>query len=563
MAPGRVNAGSWLTAGGRLAALAVALGAAFLATGDGRAETPAERVEERAFATYTGILRPFPAFADLLGKGTAADVSGDGIPDLILGSTFPLGTSLYAVFGPLASGPQEVFPAAFYRFLGSGDFSGFTASHATAGDLNADGRADLVFGDGDHDGGRGRIVVRFGPLPVADETEGSIGGDDWLTITGVDPLQHVGWQETTIADLNRDGRNDLLIRAELTGGGADRPHGIHVFYGPLRAGTRSLPSADLVIFGSRIGQGAELRAADWDGDGFVDLYATTASGGGAIYRGPFRQAQELADPVIFGTDAQGFFPLDFNGDGRLDLGTSHGLAYGPTLTGAFPDSALDVRFAFANGAGRVTGLGDITGDNADDVLVADPQSGDNAGIAAIVAGAPQVQQMILRTGWNLVAWTGPDTPARTATASLAGGFSGLYAYDHVTGTFRTFVSALPDTLNSLDVLHEGEAVWIYSTAAGPRTWTQPGLRHQRAIDLQPGFNFVAWTGPDGTPVAQAIAELGSAVIRVTAWDAARQRFLTFDPALPRAPGDNFALGVGQGLWLQAARGVRWFQPATR
>ena len=50
------------------------------------------------------------------------------------------------------------------------------------------------------------------------------------------------------------------------------------------------------------------------------------------------------------------------------------------------------------------------------------------------------------------------------------------------------------------------------------------------MPLRTGFNLVAWTGSDNTPIAGAVAALGGALESIFLWEARAERYLTFRPA---------------------------------
>ena len=79
--------------------------------------------------------------------------------------------------------------------------------------------------------------------------------------------------------------------------------------------------------------------------------------------------------------------------------------------------------------------------------------------------------------------------------------------------------------------------------------------------LLPGFNLVTWTGPDATPVADAVAGLGDALDAVFAWDQAAQAFLRYGPTAPAFLNTLDTLDYGQGIWVLVNRAVDWAQPA--
>ena len=60
----------------------------------------------------------------------------------------------------------------------------------------------------------------------------------------------------------------------------------------------------------------------------------------------------------------------------------------------------------------------------------------------------------------------------------------------------------------------------------------PRSRRLATFPSSPAFNFEIWTGPDLTPIADAIAGLGDALVAVFMWDAETQSYQAFRTAGP-------------------------------
>ena len=164
-------------------------------------------------------------------------------------------------------------------------------------------------------------------------------------------------------------------------------------------------------------------------------------------------------------------------------------------------------------------------------------------------------------GWNLIGWTGDTTAVTEATAPLGGAFEAVFSWNAAGQTFLSYNPFLPITLNTLGQLRSGDGLWTLISSTGGAAWEQPAFTDPRTVSLEPGFNLVIWTGLSGTPVADAIAGLGDAVITLYTWDAASQRFLSFSASGPAFLNTATALEHGQGLWIQVSRALAWPQPS--
>lgn len=213
----------------------------------------------------------------------AGDVNSDGFDDMLVGApqseTSGTGGRAYIFLGGSGPFPKSIL-ASDADVIFSGESTGdiFGVSSSCAGDINADGHADVVVGASFNDAGgsnAGRAYVFFGGNGAFPSIMAAADAD--IIFTGELANGWFGSIVSGVADVNCDGAYDLLVSATPWDFASPNDSG-HAFlflggFGPYPASVTA-SSADIVFTGEATGDlfgGSTSGAGDVNGDGCNDL----------------------------------------------------------------------------------------------------------------------------------------------------------------------------------------------------------------------------------------------------------------------------------------------------
>jgi hypothetical protein len=304
------------------------------------------------------------------GGYAAGDLSGDGLPDLIIGSpslTIPPdgvydpryigGVFVVAAGGPLPAAIDLDDPAVPYLTVYGtrGEHRPYYSSNfgktAAIGDVDGDGFADLVVGSPlwsgpaflEHQYGRGRLEIFLGdggPWPGLIDLKDR---DPDAVVYG--PFENGRLGNTlVVADLNGDGVDDIASAAREYDPRSWDPTYTYVLFGGSAGSSvvdLSADPPDAMLSSRETDMSTALRSGDFDGDGADDLAIRQYGDFGGdydaaitlVFGGPGLQSvEDLAVPgpgrtVLWGS-SRGFGQEtvsvgDYDGDGRDDLAVGH------------------------------------------------------------------------------------------------------------------------------------------------------------------------------------------------------------------------------------------------
>ena len=218
-----------------------------------------------------------------------ADLDGDGLDDMIMGSTPQgYGGGVYIALGPQTA--SEFVDSVALQLKSPDGEDGAGSALSEPADLNDDGYLDLVVGAQLWDSGTasntGRALVLHGPFSSTLSLESAAA-----VFEGSDSSDYAGSKVAVAGDLDADGNPDLAIGAQSAELNNSAEGLVYLLYGP-HSGTSALSASDARVYGAagndNLGQGL-AAAGDQEGDGFDDLFIGApgvddgATSGGAIY----------------------------------------------------------------------------------------------------------------------------------------------------------------------------------------------------------------------------------------------------------------------------------------
>ncbi|MXW23863.1 MAG: hypothetical protein F4X80_11110 [Chloroflexi bacterium] len=164
---------------------------------------------------------------------------------------------------------------------------------------------------------------------------------------------------------------------------------------------------------------------------------------------------------------------------------------------------------------------------------------------------------VLYPGWNLVGWVGPDTP----TSELFDAIPALRQISAWDAEEQAYWHARRGSHQQLSRLTTGAGLWLRLGGDSTFDWTRDVSDEDVMVALHPGRSLVAWSGNDGTPIADALARIGDSLLRAWSWDASAQRYRLRGPTL-RATATSPTLNQGDAIFIEVSRSVGWWQPGN-
>lgn len=352
-----------------------------------------------------GTFQPYgPNFNEGI-RVAAGDVNGDGVAEIITAAGAGGGPHVRVFDGITRAQIFEIDP------YDAGYAGGI---HVAAGDVNGDGRADIITATGAGGGPHVKVFsgadFRPGGKPPA--------GVSYFPFSGA---AFLGGVRVATGDVDGDGRADIFVAGVVNG-----RRRVEV----LKSNKNGDPDANREMWtwtdeAAAEGDQFPIAAGDFDKDGLVEL-ATGGVAPRALIWSPRSNLNLDFSPFPASTAGIRVASGDVNGDGVQDVILSRGAGVGPQVRAYDGRTGAQLRSFFAYTSTFLGGVyvaaGDVNGDGAADIV-----TGAGAG------SAPHVKVFDGRTGAEIRSFFAYDAGFSGGVTVAAGDVNGDGFADIVTG----------------------------------------------------------------------------------------------------------------------------------
>lgn len=337
------------------------------------------------------------------------DLDGDGIDDLLVAGQIPSPADVVECSMGCAAFSQAYIDVIYGRANLGGELrrdarllgwfvSGLRHHARPAGDVDGDGRADLLIGIATEGCEQGNAFLVYG----GERLSGEIDVRDAGTLIRESGTCTRFGEVAGVGDLDADGFDDFAVGSLGEGGGEGR---VFLFYGRAARFTERLreSDADAILVGPDVAELARAdRAGDVNGDGHGDAFVHVRDNPLAPREGRLAwlvlgRAERFAGTVLLTRTAiridgepWSYAALgDLDRDGRDDFAIANGdaardaqiflgRATWPSVIGPSDADAWvpGPEIAVSSGRTSIAGAGDVDGDGALDLLYGDSAHGD-------------------------------------------------------------------------------------------------------------------------------------------------------------------------------------------
>ena len=186
-----------------------------------------------------------------------------------------------------------------------------------------------------------------------------------------------------------------------------------------------------------------------------------------------------------------------------------------------------------------------------------------AGVFALLGsarGAGATERVtVLQPGLNAVGWVGEATGVADLFAELPEA-TAVYAWDPINQRYLTAHRLVPEPLWTLSDVVPGMGLLVSINGDDPVEWRLSLTPVSGTVRLWPGWNLVAWSGRDNTPLAHALRGVGTSAAGVFVEREGAVGWINVAAPDTSASDHGDHLARGEALWVRSLRRVNWLQP---
>ena len=166
---------------------------------------------------------------------------------------------------------------------------------------------------------------------------------------------------------------------------------------------------------------------------------------------------------------------------------------------------------------------------------------------------------VLQPGENLVGWIAAEASIGDLFAAVPE-IEAVWAWDTHRRRWRAASPRVPETFHSLRTLTPGMGLLIQLGGDRPVEWTRSAVPARGLVQLRPGPNLVAWSGPDDSEITWLSKGIGLSLVSAGVLSSGETGWSLYDPA-NAATAESFpAINRGDALWITSSRNINWLQP---
>lgn len=113
---------------------------------------------------------------------------------------------------------------------------------------------------------------------------------------------------------------------------------------------------------------------------------------------------------------------------------------------------------------------------------------------------------------------------------------------------------------NLEVLETGMGLFLYLEGDSTFAWTRPVVAEAALVEVDEGWNLVAWGGEHGITIADALRALPSSIEEVWGWSPDPPRLVQHKPNSAVGTRTSQQLFRGGAIWIRSSAQTRWLQP---